>query len=175
MQTAAAGAGDDRVVGPRPGRQPVGRRRRRRRSEERRQLVLAAQGLHGLQGFAAAQGLQGLQGFAAAQGLQGLHPVLAAQGLQGLQAEQLASCTAPGASAGWAAAAGRPAAPAARPSTDRATAEFFIALLRFMDRVSQVRFFVSLTAGRLPFGLKTGWNRAPRHTNHVGARAITMP
>lgn len=49
----------------------------------------AAQGLHGLQGFAAAHGLQGLatahglQGFADAQGLQGLQPSpVTAQGLQ---------------------------------------------------------------------------------------------
>ena len=35
--------------------------------------MLAAQGLHGLQGFLAAQGLHGLQAFLAAHGLHGLH------------------------------------------------------------------------------------------------------
>ena len=104
-----------KVVGPTPQRAGRGERPPRPEGHDRPwagapgtisavspQLLLAAQGLHGLaaqglvawQGFAAAQGLHGLTFFLAAQGLQGV-PAAAAQGFaaQGLQGLQAAICT----------------------------------------------------------------------------------
>jgi hypothetical protein len=84
---------------------------------------LAAQGLHGLQGFAAAQGLHGFTRiFVAAQGLQGLHAFAAAQGLQGLQPAAIWT----GVSAAWDTAVGRAIAEVARVATLKASMVFLI-------------------------------------------------
>ncbi len=84
------------------------------------QGFFAAQGLHGLHGFAAAQGLQGF--FLTAQGLQGLHGFAAAQGLQGLQPAAIWI----GVSAAWATAVGRAIAAVAKVATLSATTDFLI-------------------------------------------------
>jgi len=84
---------------------------------------LAAQGLHGLQGFAAAQGLHGLhRTFLTAQGLQGLHGFAAAQGLQGLQPAAIWTSV----SAAWDTAVGSAIAEVARVATLNASTVFLI-------------------------------------------------
>ncbi len=86
------------------------------------QGFFAAQGLHGLHGFAAAQGLQGFFAAQGLQGLQGLHGFAAAQGLQGLQPAAIWI----GVSAAWDTAVGRAIAAVARVATLSATTVFLI-------------------------------------------------